>query len=199
VPTSKTAAQQRKLQEEFVKVRRDMNATSSQDEFAKWAKLRRTQDKLQEQLEKNSMCPYIRDRTFCSFAEHAAMAEQMLDASRAQFDTYLTGARWLLTRVPQYTLPFWYGKEPMFWLPHGWFPYYAEWLLSFPRAPMGSVSIASWQVACTVVIGIVSQMVTSAKGLAVGSKTEGPAMKVPSSGGKIKKEKQAASEEKKEL
>lgn len=48
----------------------------------------------------------------------------------------------------------WYAREPMFWLPHGWFPYYAEWIISFPRAPLGSVSVASWQLACTVVVGL---------------------------------------------
>jgi hypothetical protein len=35
-------------------VRHELNATSSQDEFAKWAKLRRQHDKLLEELEKNS-------------------------------------------------------------------------------------------------------------------------------------------------
>jgi tail-anchored protein insertion receptor len=52
--TSKTAAQRQKLQSEYLKVRRDLNATSSQDEFAKWAKLRRQHDKLMDQLEKLS-------------------------------------------------------------------------------------------------------------------------------------------------
>lgn len=37
-----------------MKVRRDLNATSSQDEFAKWAKLRRQHDKMLEELEKMS-------------------------------------------------------------------------------------------------------------------------------------------------
>lgn len=37
-----------------MKVRKELNATSSQDEFAKWAKLRRQHDKLLEQVEKNS-------------------------------------------------------------------------------------------------------------------------------------------------
>lgn len=50
----------------------------------------------------------------------------------------------------------WYAREPMFWLPHGWFPYYAEWIISFPRAPLGSVSVASWQLACTGVVALVS-------------------------------------------
>lgn len=81
-----------------------------------------------------------------------------MEASRSSFDRYLTAARLLLTKVPQYVLPFWYGKEPMFWLPYGWFPYYAEWIISFPRAPLGSVSAPSWQLACSGFIALVSQM-----------------------------------------
>lgn len=54
VPTSKAAAEQRKLQAEYLAARREMNATSSQDEFAKWAKLRRKHDKQLEQLEASS-------------------------------------------------------------------------------------------------------------------------------------------------
>lgn len=53
----------------------------------------------------------------------------------------------------------------MFWLPHGWFPYYAEWIISFPRAPMGSVSVASWQLACTGVITLVADTITAILGL----------------------------------
>lgn len=82
-----------------------------------------------------------------------------MEATRAGFDKYLNAIRILLTRAPQYALPFWYGKVPMLWLPHGWFPYYAEWIISFPRGPMGSVSIASWQLACTTVVVLVSDMI----------------------------------------
>lgn len=53
--TSKGAAQKQKLQTEFLKIRRELNTTSSQDEFAKWAKIRRQHDKQAEQLEKLSM------------------------------------------------------------------------------------------------------------------------------------------------
>ena len=56
---SKDAADQRKLQVEYLKIRRDLTATSSQDEFAKWAKLRRQHDKLLEQLEKQSAFPDV--------------------------------------------------------------------------------------------------------------------------------------------
>ncbi|KAG5982104.1 hypothetical protein E4U55_002282 [Claviceps digitariae] len=138
ISTSKAAAEQRRLQTEYLKVRRDLNATSSQDEFAKWAKLRRQHDKLLEQLE---------------------AAKKGLEAKRSQFDKYLTAIRIFVTTVPQYVLPFWYGKEPMFWLPYGWFPYYAEWIISFPRAPLGSVSAASWQLACSGVLKLLSEII----------------------------------------
>ncbi|KAJ4124331.1 GET complex subunit get1 [Fusarium falciforme] len=36
VPTAKAAAEQRKMQAEYLKVQRELKATSSQDEFAKW-------------------------------------------------------------------------------------------------------------------------------------------------------------------
>lgn len=52
--TSKIAVKRRDIQAEYMKIRRDLNATSSQDEFAKWAKLRRQHDKVMEQLEKMS-------------------------------------------------------------------------------------------------------------------------------------------------
>jgi hypothetical protein len=58
----------------------------------------------------------------------------------------------------------------MFWLPYGWFPYYVEWFLSFPRAPMGSVSIVAWQWACTGVLTLVAETVGAIVGLVVGSK-----------------------------
>ena len=33
-------------------------------------------------------------------------------------------------------------------------PAYVEWVLSFPRAPMGSVSIQVWGIACASVVGM---------------------------------------------
>ncbi|KAL7917934.1 CHD5-like domain-containing protein [Trichoderma austrokoningii] len=160
VPTSQAAAEQRKLQAEYLAARREMNATSSQDEFAKWAKLRRKHDKLFEQLE---------------------ASKKGLDSARSNFDKALTALRLLLTRAPQYIIPFWYATQPMFWLPHGWFPYYAEWIISFPRAPLGSVSIASWQLACTGVLSLLVDVLTAVFNLGQGTKQkEAP---VPAAGG----------------
>jgi len=54
-PLSLELAAQKKKQKEYLAVRHELNATSSQDQFAKWAKLRRQHDKLLEDLEKKSM------------------------------------------------------------------------------------------------------------------------------------------------
>ncbi|KAM0445267.1 hypothetical protein ACHAO4_009865 [Trichoderma viride] len=165
VPTSNAAAEQRKLQAQYLAARREMNTTSSQDEFAKWAKLRRKHDKLLEQLE---------------------ASKKGLDSARSSFDKALTALRFLLTRAPQYIIPFWYATQPMFWLPHGWFPYYAEWIISFPRAPLGSVSIASWQLACAGILALLIDAVTTVFGLAQGTKQkEAP---VPAAGAEKSKE-----------
>lgn len=44
-PHSAQMRKQNELRREVVRLKREMNATSSQDEFAKWAKLRRQHDK----------------------------------------------------------------------------------------------------------------------------------------------------------
>ncbi|KAI1373741.1 CHD5-like protein-domain-containing protein [Hypoxylon crocopeplum] len=147
--TSQQAADKAKLQKEYLTIRRDLNATSSQDQFAKWAKLRRQHDKLLEDLEKMK-------------SSHEAL--------KAKFDRTVNVLRWLATTGLKFLLPFWYAKQPMFWLPQGWFPYYVEWILSFPRAPLGSVSIASWQTACIGVVMLISDTITAILGLALGAK-----------------------------
>lgn len=146
---SKDKAEHQVLKKEYLSCRRELNATSSQDEFAKWAKLRRTHDKLLERLEKK---------------------KSTLDASKAKFDTYATTIRWVLTRGVQWFVPFWYAKQPMFWLPYGWFPYYVEWFLSFPRAPIGSVSIVAWQWACTGILVLAAETITAILGLVLGAR-----------------------------
>ncbi|RAH41512.1 uncharacterized protein BO95DRAFT_467802, partial [Aspergillus brunneoviolaceus CBS 621.78] len=50
-PTSRKFREQNRLKREVVQLKRDMNNTSSQDEFAKWAKLRRRHDKTMEEYE----------------------------------------------------------------------------------------------------------------------------------------------------
>lgn len=71
----------------------------------------------------------------------------------------------------------------MFWIPKGWAPYYAEWLLSFPRAPLGSISIQAWALACGAFILLVSDAIAAIVALVLTStpksKTKGEPIKVP--------------------
>jgi hypothetical protein len=81
----------------------------------------------------------------------------------------------------------------MFWLPKGWMPYYAEWLLSFPRAPVGSISIQAWALACGAVILLVSDAIVAV--IALGTKQgtvkeEKVKMKVPAGGDSQKEKKE---------
>lgn len=52
--TSQDAKSQVELRRELIKVKRELNATSSQDQFAKWAKLRRQHDKQQAEYDEKS-------------------------------------------------------------------------------------------------------------------------------------------------
>jgi len=151
-PLAKQFAEQRQKEKEYLAVRRELNATSSQDEFAKWAKLRRQHDKLLDELEKK---------------------KSGVDASRTKFDRYLTAVRLISTRGVQWLLPMWYGKLPMYWLPYGWFPYYVEWFASFPRAPLGSVSIVTWQAACTAILTLVMNAVVGILAFIAASRQSG--------------------------
>jgi hypothetical protein len=101
-------------------------------------------------------------------------------------------------------IQFWYAKQPMFWLPAGRVPYYGEWLLSCPRAPMGSISIQVWGMACASVILLVSDAVVAVVGLVmVAMKGKGmeKKMAVPmkAGGGKGEMDTSEKAEAKKEL
>ncbi|KAI9829040.1 MAG: GET complex subunit get1 [Thelocarpon impressellum] len=142
-PTSASVQRQRILQREVLRLRKELGSTSSQDEFARWAKLRRQHDKALGELEKTS---------------------QSLTSSRTSFDQTLGFSRWASTNGLRFVLQFWYAKEPLFWLPQGWLPRYAEWLLAFPRAPTGSISIQVWGMACMSVIQLFSAIVAAVYG-----------------------------------
>ncbi|PLB33343.1 guided entry of tail-anchored proteins factor 1 [Aspergillus candidus] len=138
--TSKNAREQSRLKREVVQLKREMNNTSSQDEFAKWAKIRRRHDKTME--------------------EYEALNKQLV-SQKTSFDWSVKTARWLSTNGLKIFLQFWYSKTPVFALPQAWFPYVVEWVLSFPRAPLGSVSIQVWSNVCATVISAVAEVATS--------------------------------------
>jgi hypothetical protein len=84
----------------------------------------------------------------------------------------------------------------MFWIPQGWVPYYAEWLLSCPKAPLGSISIQVWLLACAAIITLINDalvaVVALIKGMGTSQKSKEAPFKVPAdevqAGEKAKKE-----------
>ncbi|PGH08268.1 protein GET1 [Helicocarpus griseus UAMH5409] len=131
--TSRIAREQRRMKLEVVQLKREMNATSSQDEFAKWAKLRRRHDKALEEYEAKN---------------------KQLTQSKSSFDMTVKSVRWAGTSGLMLFLQFWNSKMPIYTLPDGWIPWQVEWVLSFPRAPMGTVSIQIWSGACATVVAL---------------------------------------------
>ncbi|OQO02904.1 hypothetical protein B0A48_11187 [Cryoendolithus antarcticus] len=132
-PQSRQAASNLSLRGEVVKLNREMTNTSAQDDFAKWAKLRRQHDKKKDEYDKNAA---------------------NIQSFRTNFDRAVKLLRWLGTTGARFLLQMYFAKQPLFWLPQGWVPYQVEWLLSFPKAPLGSISVQLWWIACTSVIAM---------------------------------------------
>ena len=78
-----------------------------------------------------------------------------LTTFKATFTRTVNLLRWLGTTGVRFLLQWWFTKRPMFWLPIGWVPGYVEWVLAFPRAPTGSVSIQIWGIACNTVVQLI--------------------------------------------
>lgn len=89
------------------------------------------------------------------------MIANNLKAFQQKFTSAATTLRYISTSGLRLFLQFWYAKAAMFWVPQGWVPWYVEWMLSFPRAPMGSVSIQVWGISCASVVGVVGSAVVA--------------------------------------
>ena len=105
---------------EILDLRAQLAATSSQDEFSKWARLRRKLDKAVQDLE----------ATTANTSAH-----------RTQFNKSFKSALWVVTTVAPFVVSSWHRKSPVFWLPRGWFGPLGWWL-SFPSAPAGAPSLS---------------------------------------------------------
>ena len=119
------------------------------------------------------------------------MIAASLQSFKSTFISIISKLRWLGTQGVNFLINTYYSKTAMFWLPAGWVPYYAEWVLSFPRAPLGGVSVNVWAIACGSVIAMVMELVVAAIALKSGKVQEGgnqgekikmEGMKIPASG-----------------
>lgn len=90
---------------------------------------------------------------------HASFTDKTISAQKTSFDWSVKSARWLSTNGLKIFLQFWYSKTPVFALPVGWFPYYVEWVLSFPRAPLGSVSVQVWSNVCATAVAFLGELI----------------------------------------
>ncbi|ORX52348.1 hypothetical protein DM01DRAFT_1408238 [Hesseltinella vesiculosa] len=120
------AAKQHKLKRDLLKLKTELASTSSQDEFAKWAKMRRKLDKGMADLEKLNS-----DIAF----------------AKTGFELKMKSVLWFLVHGSQVAMVIWFRKTPVFYLPTGWFGP-AERFLCLPFSPRGSVSVAVWFAAC---------------------------------------------------
>jgi hypothetical protein len=84
-----------------------------------------------------------------------------VNAARTKFDTQAGFVRWASTSGAGWAVSLWYRREPIFWIPEGWVPGYVEWGLSFPKAPIGSVSIQVWTFAVAQVLRVVAPVIGS--------------------------------------
>jgi len=133
-----TYSRQRTLRKQILEDKAELSRTSSQDEFAKWAKLKRKVDKGLADLEKYN---------------------STLTSARTSFTLQFSTLIWLLTNGAQLFLVWWYRKRPVFYPPPGWVPGPVSWLLSFPSAPRGAVSSAAWGTVCKRVLLTVEEVV----------------------------------------
>ncbi|KAL6707882.1 GET complex subunit get1 [Coniothyrium glycines] len=140
-PTSASARKTQALKKDIVRLKRELGNTSPQDNFSKWAKL---------------------DRQHNTAVSEYQKLDGSLRTHQATFTSAVSTLRWLGTQGLRFVLQFWFSKSPMFWLPAGWVPYYVEWILSFPRAPLGSVSINIWGIACASMIALLAEAIAAA-------------------------------------
>ncbi|KAF8975316.1 GET complex subunit get1 [Entomortierella lignicola] len=134
VINKETIVKQRQLKKEVLTLKNDLSKTSSQDEFAKWAKLRRKMDSKIAELEKLT---------------------SELHLTKASFEIKFKSLLWFITSGLQLIMVAWFRRVPVFYLPPGWFGP-AERVLSLPFAERGSVSIWIWFYFCKNVIVLFS-------------------------------------------
>lgn len=125
------------MKKELFETRQQMNMTSAQDEFSKWAKLRRRVDKLSQQVDEQS-----------ASRSHAGtnIADQVISSSQFMFSIMFKGFMFVLNSAVPFVLNWYFKYVPMFYLPPGdWFGPLG-YLFSFPNAPVGAVSSTVWYV-----------------------------------------------------
>ncbi|GAA5864295.1 hypothetical protein JCM3774_002742 [Rhodotorula dairenensis] len=125
-PFAPASNAQKQQKQDILKLRAELAATSSQDEFSKWARLRRKLDKAVQDLDASNSGS---------------------NAHRQQFAATFKKLLWILTTVVPFIVSSYNRKSPVFYLPEGWFGPLGWWL-GLPGAPAGAVAVTVWTMAC---------------------------------------------------
>jgi hypothetical protein len=133
---SGTHKKQAALKKEILDGRRELQATSAQDEFSRWAKIRRRVDKQTSELE--------------------ALGNS-LTSHKGRFNTMMKVLIFILTTGLQWYFTTRYSKEAIVYVPRDWFGP-LTWFLGFPFAPAGALSCGIYIMLIKRVIGIVSRI-----------------------------------------
>ncbi|CAG8573667.1 9577_t:CDS:2 [Paraglomus occultum] len=121
---------QRRLKREILHVKHELARTSSQDQFAKWARLRRKLDGKMSDLDK---------------------IRKALGYMKTGFELKFTTFLWLSMFIVPTLLFIYCWSIPVFYLPNGWFGP-ATMFFTLPFAPSGSVGVLAWYFVCRHVI-----------------------------------------------
>lgn len=137
----------------MLETRKLLHSTSAQDEFAKWAKLRRKFDGLINEYEDLS---------------------KDIAGIKMKYDMFLSyGIPSTLWTIQIFMLV-WWSAEPVFYVPEQWFGPLTSWL-KFPFAPLGSVGVFYWWSALKSILDRSSQLFVAISSLSASNR---PQMKV---------------------
>src|SRR6266404_984521 len=129
---------QRQLKSEILLKKAELLQTSAQEQFAKWAKLRRSVDKGLADLEKLSCVFAI--LLLVVFITFVPYIDAEISASRTSFSLKFNTTLWTMTTGLQFAIGWWYSRAAVFYLPQAWFGP-ITWWLSFPFAPAGETIV----------------------------------------------------------
>lgn len=130
--------QQNKLKKEILSGRRELQSISAQDEFSRWAKVRRRVDKQTSELE----------------ALNTSLA-----AHRSKFNTVIKVLIFVLTTGLQWSFSAKHSRAAIVYLPKDWFGP-LTWFLGLPFAPAGALSCGIYIMLIKRVLGVLTRVFT---------------------------------------
>lgn len=148
---------QRALKGEILKGRTELSNTSAQDDFSKWAKIRRRVDKQGVELEAMNS----------SLASH-----------RSSFEKVVKAVVFLGTTGLQFAYTSRHSKTAIVYLPEGWFGSLG-WFLGLPFAPKGAISTTVFIFLIKRVLGVLTRVGKDIVQGARGKTIESPPVAVP--------------------